>query len=432
MAGIVVVGSQWGDEGKGKITNFLAQDADVIVRYQGGDNAGHTIVFNNQKFELRSVPSGIFDINKLAVIGNGTVLNPKSLLEELAYLRSRGVETTNLKISDRAQVLFSYHKLFDILQETAKKENKIGTTGNGIGPAYADKMARTGIRMCDLLDYEVLEQRIKTVVANKNELLTKIYNHAPLDADALLEEYYAYGQQLAPYVTDTAYLVDEAFKANKRVLFEGAQGVMLDIDHGTYPYVTSSNPIAGGVTTGVGIGPNKVTEVVGVSKAYTSRVGEGPFPTELVNEIGDHIREVGHEYGVVTHRPRRIGWFDSVVMRHSARVAGITKLAVNCIDVLTGIEVLKIATAYELDGKEIKYYPASFKDLERVTPIYEELPGWNEDITNIKRREDLPINAQNYLKRIEALIGVEIATFSVGPDRQQTNVLQDVWTGEQL
>lgn len=432
MAGIVVVGSQWGDEGKGKITNFLAQDADVIVRYQGGDNAGHTIVFNGQKFELRSIPSGIFDDDKIAVIGNGFVLNPQSVLEELAYLNSQGVGTDNLRISDRAQVLFSYHKLIDVLQEEAKGDDKIGTTGNGIGPAYTDKYARIGIRVCDLLDREVLTKRLHAVVAQKNELLTKIYNHAPLDADALIEEYYAYGQQLKQYVTDTAYLVDEAFRAGKKVLFEGAQGVMLDVDHGTYPYVTSSNPIAGGVTTGVGVGPTNITDVVGVVKAYTSRVGEGPFPTELLNETGDHIREVGHEYGVVTGRPRRIGWFDSVVMRHSARVSGLTKLSVNCIDVLTGIETLKIATAYELDGKEIKYYPASFKDLERVTPIYEELPGWTEDITKVTKLEDLPENARNYLKRIEELVGVELATFAVGPDRDQTNVLLNVWTGEKF
>lgn len=432
MAGIVVVGSQWGDEGKGKITNFLAQDADVIVRYQGGDNAGHTIVFNGQKFELRSIPSGIFDDDKLAVIGNGFVLNPKSVLEELEYLNSQGVTTDNLRISDRAQVLFSYHKLIDVLQENAKGSDKIGTTGNGIGPAYTDKYARVGIRVCDLLDREVLTKRLNAAIKQKNELLVKIYNHEPLDADALIEEYYAYGQKLKQYVTDTAYLVDEAFSAGKKVLFEGAQGVMLDIDHGTYPYVTSSNPIAGGVTTGVGVGPTKITDVVGVAKAYTSRVGEGPFPTELLDEIGDNIREVGHEYGVVTGRPRRIGWFDSVVMRHSARVSGLTKLSVNCIDVLTGIKTLKIATAYELDGKEIKYYPASFNDLKRVKPIYEELPGWTEDITKVTKRDDLPINAQNYLKRIEELVGVEIATFAVGPDRDQTNVLLNVWTGEKF
>lgn len=432
MSGIVVVGSQWGDEGKGKITNFLAQDADVIVRYQGGDNAGHTIVFNGQKFELRSIPSGIFDDDKIAVIGNGFVLNPSSVLEELKYLNSQGVGTDNLRISDRAQVLFSYHKLIDVLQEEAKGDDKIGTTGNGIGPAYTDKYARVGIRVCDLLDRDVLAKRLRAVVAQKNELLTKIYNHAPLDVEALIEEYYGYGQQLKQYVTDTAYLVDEAFSAGKKVLFEGAQGVMLDVDHGTYPYVTSSNPIAGGVTTGVGVGPTKITDVVGVVKAYTSRVGEGPFPTELLNATGDHIREVGHEYGVVTGRPRRIGWFDSVVMRHSARVSGLTKLSINCIDVLTGIETLKIATAYELDGKEIKYYPASFKDLERVKPVYEELPGWTEDITNVTKLEDLPENARNYLKRVEELVGVELATFAVGPDRDQTNVLLNVWTGEKF
>ncbi|QIL51095.1 adenylosuccinate synthase [Weissella coleopterorum] len=428
MAGVVVVGGQWGDEGKGKITNFIAQEADMVVRYQGGNNAGHTIYVDGQKFELSSIPSGIFDPQKLAVIANGCVVNPKALLEELSQIQNQAVQTTNLRISDRAHVIFPYHLALDQLADQKKGNQKIGTTGRGIGPAYMDKAARTGIRMIDLLDEEVLRERLEAVLAEKNEILAKIYQHSGFEVETLVQEFLAYGAKLRPYITDTAVLVNDYLQAGRRVLFEGAQGALLDIDHGTYPYVTSSSPIGGGATIGAGVGPTKIQNVIGVMKAYTSRVGDGPFPTELFDATGDQIREVAHEYGVVTGRPRRIGWLDTVVMRHAARVGGFTHLSLNSLDVLSGIKVLKLAVAYEIDGEKITHYPASFKDLERVKPVYEELPGWDEDITEVKRRSDLPQNAQRYLARVEELIETPLYTFAVGPSNEQTNILFDLWT----
>lgn len=426
MSSIVVVGSQWGDEGKGKITDFLSEQADVVARYQGGDNAGHTIVFKGETYKLHLIPSGIFYSDKLSVIGNGVVLNPKSLVEELHYLHDRNVPTDNLRISNRAHVILPYHILIDQLQEQAKSA-KIGTTNKGIGPAYMDKAERIGIRVADLLDKETFEEKLRQNLVEKNQLITKLYDHAPLQFDDIFEAYYEYGQEIKTYVTDTSVVINDAIDAGKHVLFEGAQGVMLDIDHGTYPFVTSSNPVAGGVTIGSGVGPSKIDEVVGACKAYTSRVGDGPFPTELNNETGDFIREAGHEYGTVTKRPRRIGWFDSVVMRHAKRVSGLTHLSLNCLDVLTGLKTLKIATAYKLDGETIYHYPANLKEINKCEPIYEEFPGWDDDITGVKDFNDLPVNAQNYVKRLAELVGVDIATFSVGPDRTQTNVLIDAW-----
>lgn len=426
MSSIVVVGSQWGDEGKGKITDFLSHDADVVARYQGGDNAGHTIVFNHETFKLRLIPSGIFYANKISVIGNGVVLNPKSLVNELKYLHNRGISTDNLKISNRAHIILPYHILIDQLQESAKV-NKIGTTNKGIGPAYMDKAERIGIRVADLLEKETFAEKLKQNLTEKNRLLSKMYDQEPLKFSDIFNEYYEYGQILKPYVTDTSVIINEALDQNKHVLFEGAQGVMLDIDHGTYPFVTSSNPVAGGVTIGSGVGPWRINEVIGVCKAYTSRVGEGPFPTELNDSTGDFIRETGHEYGTVTKRPRRIGWFDSVVMRHAKRVSGLSHLSLNCLDVLTGLKTVKIAKAYKLNGKIIYNYPASLHEIEQCKPIYDELPGWNEDITHIKDFSDLPLNAQNYVKRVSELVGVNLATFSVGPDRIQTHVLVDIW-----
>lgn len=426
MSSIVVVGSQWGDEGKGKITDFLSHDADVVARYQGGDNAGHTIVFNHETFKLRLIPSGIFYANKISVIGNGVVLNPKSLVNELKYLHNRGISTDNLKISNRAHIILPYHILIDQLQESAKV-NKIGTTNKGIGPAYMDKAERIGIRVADLLEKETFAEKLKQNLTEKNRLLSKMYDQEPLKFSDIFNEYYEYGQILKPYVTDTSVIINEALDQNKHVLFEGAQGVMLDIDHGTYPFVTSSNPVAGGVTIGSGVGPWRINEVIGVCKAYTSRVGEGPFPTELNDSTGGFIRETGHEYGTVTKRPRRIGWFDSVVMRHAKRVSGLSHLSLNCLDVLTGLKTVKIAKAYKLNGKIIYNYPASLHEIEQCKPIYDELPGWNEDITHVKDFSDLPLNAQNYVKRISELVGVNLATFSVGPDRIQTHVLVDIW-----
>ena len=428
MSSVVVVGTQWGDEGKGKITDFLSEKAEYVARYQGGDNAGHTIQFGGETYKLHLIPSGIFSPEKLCIIGNGVVVNPKSLVTELAYLHERNITTDNLRISDRAHVILPYHIELDRLQEEAKGDKKIGTTIKGIGPAYMDKAARVGIRIADLLDREVFEERLRINLEDKNRQFTKLYDANPMNFEEIFEEYYEYGQQIKQYVCDTSVLLNDALDNGKRVLFEGAQGVMLDIDQGTYPFVTSSNPLAGGVTIGSGVGPSKVTKVVGVCKAYTSRVGDGPFPTELFDEIGSRIREVGREYGTTTGRPRRVGWFDSVVMRHSKRVSGITNLCLNSIDVLTGLETVKICVAYrKSNGEEISYYPASLVELGQCEPVYEELPGWTEDITGCRKLEELPIEAQNYVRRVSELVGLKISTFSVGPDRNQTNILEDVW-----
>lgn len=428
MSSVVVVGTQWGDEGKGKITDFLSENAEVIARYQGGDNAGHTIVFGGVTYKLHLIPSGIFSSKKISVIGNGVVVNPKALIKELAYLHERGISTDNLRISDRAHVILPYHIQLDQLQEESKGENKIGTTIKGIGPAYMDKVSRVGIRIADLLDKELFEEQLRRNLEEKNRLFTKLYDSTEIAFEDVFEEYYQYGQEIKKYVTDTSVILNEALDAGKNVLFEGAQGVMLDIDQGTYPFVTSSNPVAGGVTIGSGVGPSKVNKVVGVCKAYTSRVGDGPFPTELHDEIGQRIRDIGKEYGTTTGRPRRIGWFDAVVMRHSKRVSGITNLSLNSIDVLSGLDMVKICTAYERNGEKILHYPASLKELAECTPIYEELPGWNEDITNCRSLEELPENARNYVNRISELVGVRISTFSVGPGREQTNILEDIWS----
>ncbi|MDR0691202.1 MAG: adenylosuccinate synthase [Streptococcaceae bacterium] len=427
MASVVVVGTQWGDEGKGKITDFLSENAEVIARYQGGDNAGHTIIIDSMKYKLHLIPSGIFYKDKISVIGNGMVVNPKSLVEELAYLHDAGIVTDSLRISDRAHVILPYHIELDRLQEEAKGENKIGTTIKGIGPAYMDKAARVGIRIADLLDKEIFAKRLRSNLEEKNRQFTKMYDGKTMEFAEIFAEYYEYGQNIKQYVTDTSIILNDALDQGKRVLFEGAQGVMLDVDQGTYPFVTSSNPVAGGVTIGSGVGPSKINKVVGVCKAYTSRVGDGPFPTELFDDVGDKIREVGKEYGTTTGRARRVGWFDSVVMRHSKRVSGITNLSLNSIDVLTGIATLKICVAYDFDGKQILHYPASLKELRRCKPIYEKLSGWTEDITKVRSLEELPENARNYVRRVGELVGVRISTFSVGPDREQTNVLESVW-----
>ncbi|MCG1191020.1 adenylosuccinate synthase [Staphylococcus epidermidis] len=427
MSSIVVVGTQWGDEGKGKITDFLAEQADVIARFSGGNNAGHTIQFGGETYKLHLVPSGIFYKDKLAVIGNGVVVDPVALLKELDGLNERGISTDNLRISNRAQVILPYHLAQDEYEERRRGDNKIGTTKKGIGPAYVDKAQRIGIRMADLLEKETFERRLKENIEYKNAYFKGMFNETCPTFDEIFDEYYAAGQRLKDYVTDTAKILDDAKVANEKVLFEGAQGVMLDIDHGTYPFVTSSNPVAGNVTVGTGVGPTSVSKVIGVCKSYTSRVGDGPFPTELFDEDGHHIREVGREYGTTTGRPRRVGWFDSVVLRHSRRVSGITDLSINSIDVLTGLDTVKICTAYELDGEKITEYPANLDQLRRCKPIFEELPGWTEDITGCRSLDELPKNARNYLERISELCGVHISIFSVGPDREQTNLLEQLW-----
>lgn len=427
MSSVVVVGTQWGDEGKGKITDFLSENAEVIARYQGGNNAGHTIKFNGETYKLHLIPSGIFNKEKISVIGNGMVVDPKALVAELAYLHEKGVTTDNLRISNRAHVILPYHLKLDEVEELRKGANKIGTTKKGIGPAYMDKAARVGIRIADLLDREIFEEKLQQNLEEKNRLFERIYETEGFKKEDILDEYYEYGQQIQKYVCDTSVVLNDALDEGKRVLFEGAQGVMLDIDQGTYPFVTSSNPVAGGVTIGSGVGPSKITHVVGVCKAYTSRVGDGPFPTELDNEIGNTIREVGREYGTTTGRPRRVGWFDSVVVRHARRVSGLTDLSLNSIDVLTGIETLKICTAYRYKDEVITEYPANLRILSQCEPIYEELPGWTEDITGVKSLDELPVNARHYVERVTQLTGVPLTTFSVGPDRMQTNVVRSPW-----
>ena len=427
MSSVVVVGTQWGDEGKGKITDFLSQNAEVVARYQGGNNAGHTIKFDNMTYKLHLIPSGIFFKDKICVLGNGMVIDPKAFIEEIAYLHEHGVSTDNLRISNRAHVILPYHLDLEILQEEEKGENKIGTTKKGIGPAYMDKAARTGIRIADLLGKAAFREKLEQNLKEKNRLFEKVYEVEPLKIEPILEAYYEYGQQMMPYVVDTSVVLNDAIDDGRRVLFEGAQGVMLDIDQGTYPFVTSSNPIAGGVTIGSGVGPTKINHVVGVSKAYTTRVGDGPFPTELQDEIGNQIREIGREYGTTTGRARRVGWFDSVVVRHARRVSGITDLSLNSIDVLTGIETLKVCTAYRYNGEIMKEFPASLSVLAQCEPVYEEMPGWTEDITGVRSLDELPDNARHYLERISQLTEIPLSIFSVGPDRSQTNVVRSVY-----
>ncbi|MEX2415517.1 MAG: adenylosuccinate synthase [Paenibacillaceae bacterium] len=427
MTTVVVVGTQWGDEGKGKITDFLAESADVVARYQGGNNAGHTIIIKDKKYKVHLIPSGIFYDDKLCVIGNGMVINPAALLDEIKYIQDNGYTTQNLKISDRAHVIMPYHITLDVLEEAQKGEQKIGTTLKGIGPCYMDKAARNGIRIADLLDNEVFEPKLRAAVASKNKWIEQVYGSNGLNADEILEEYTQYAEQIRPYVTDTSVVLNDAIDDGRKVLFEGAQGVMLDIDHGTYPFVTSSNPSAGGVCIGSGVGPTKIQQVIGVAKAYTSRVGDGPFPTEQNNEVGDRIREIGHEYGTTTGRPRRVGWFDSVVVRHARRVSGITGLSLNSIDVLSGLKTVKICTAYKYQGQIIDYYPASLSVLNQCQAIYEELPGWEEDITRARTLAELPQNARRYVERVSELTGIPIAIFSVGRNRDQTNQVVTIY-----
>lgn len=421
MTATVVIGSQWGDEGKGKVTDYLSGKADIVVRYQGGNNAGHSIEFGGKKFALKLIPSGIFSGNPV-VLANGMVINPKALLEEMEYLNKQGIDTKQIYISDRAHVILPYHLEIDMIQEQRRGKNSIGTTKKGIGPAYVDKYARIGIRMGEFVDEELFHARLEEVLALKKSEFPEL----TFSVEDIFNEYKEYAKVLKPMVCDTAILLDEAFQANKNVLFEGAQGAMLDIDYGTYPFVTSSHPGATGVSEGTGIGPINITHSVGIIKAYTTRVGAGPFPTELFDDVANQIRETGHEYGTVTKRPRRIGWFDAVVVNQSRRMSSLTGLAIMLLDVLSGLDTIKICVAYKLDGKIIHGLPSTIKDIERVEPIYEEMPGWQEDISQVKSFEELPVNAQNYLNRISELVHCPIYLFSVGPDREQTVIMNEI------
>ncbi|MCI6458932.1 MAG: adenylosuccinate synthase [Clostridiales bacterium] len=428
MKTVAVVGSQWGDEGKGKVIDFLATQADVVVRGQGGNNAGHTLVVDGKKFALRLIPSGILNPNTINVIGNGIVFDPKGFFEEIEMLESNGISTKNIKISDRAHIVFPYHKELDGLAEEARGDNKIGTTKKGIGPCYMDKTERSGIRVCDLMDKEIFAKKLKLQVDAKNKLVTGVYGkEAMFDFDEIYNEFIVYAEKMRPYVEDTTVIVYDAIKANKKVLFEGAQGTLLDLDLGTYPFVTSSHPTSGGFAVGAGVGPNMIKDVVGIVKAYTTRVGEGPFVTELFDETGERIRTQGREFGTVTGRARRCGWFDAVIVKYAARVNGITSISFMLLDVLTGFDKIKICTAYKMGDKIINNFPASLEDLAKCEPVYEELDGWNEDLTNIEKFEDLPENAKKYIARIEELIDVNIDLVSVGPNRTQTIIRRNIF-----
>ena len=422
MAAFIVLGAQWGDEGKGKMTDYLAEDADLVVRFQGGNNAGHTVVVGEDEYKLHLIPSGILYKDKLNVIGNGVVIDPEALFSEIEYLENLGVSVTpeRLLVSDRAQVIMPYHKILDGLKEKARGKNDIGTTGKGIGPCYTDKAERSGIRICDLLNKEALKHRLEENIHMKNEVIVNIFNEKPIDFDEVYNKYIEFGERIRPFVKDISVEIYNSIKKDKNVLFEGAQGMLLDIDYGSYPYVTSSNTIAGGVCTGAGIGPTMITNAVGIGKAYTTRVGKGPFPTELNDEMGEHIRNVGREYGVTTGRARRCGWLDLVILKSTARICGLTSLAITKMDTLAGINKIKVCVGYELDGNRIDYFPASLDDVARCNPIYEEFDGWDEGIANARTYDELPDNAKKYLDNIEKFTDTKISIVSVGPRRDQT------------
>lgn len=422
MRTIVVVGTQWGDEGKGKITDILAEKAEIIVRFQGGNNAGHTIVIGDKVFKLHLIPSGILNPGKIYVIGNGLVVDPSVLIAEMEGLEKQGIDISGLRISDRAHVIMPYHRRLDALEEE-KRIQKIGTTRRGIGPAYFDKISRTGIRMGELISRDEFADKLKIALSLKNEIFEKIYGVEPLDYNKILEEYQEYALKIKDRVIDTSVIINEALEKDRAVLFEGAQGAMLDIDHGTYPFVTSSNTTAGAACVGAGVGPGKIGKVVGIIKAYTTRVGEGPFPTEFYGSLSDQLREAGGEYGTTTGRPRRIGWLDAVALRFAGRINGLTHGVITKLDVLCGLEKIKICTGYKYGGKIIEEWPASQSILNNCEPIYEEMEGWEEDLSKIDHYEDFPIQAKNYVKRIAQLTGLEIPVVSVGPRRDQTKII---------
>jgi adenylosuccinate synthase len=426
MPAIVLLGAQWGDEGKGKATDLLGDRVDYVVRYQGGNNAGHTVVIGDQKYALHLLPSGILSPNVIPVIGNGVVIDPAVLLTEIKGLNERGIDTSKLKISTNAHLITPYHRTIDKVSERFLGKSKIGTTGRGIGPAYADKINRIGIRVQDLFDPSILKQKIEAALHDKNQILIKVFNRKGITVDEVLDEYLGYAQILKPYVADTALLLDQALKSGKNVLLEGSQGTLLDVDHGTYPFVTSSNPTAGGASTGSGIGPTKITRVIGILKAYTTRVGSGPFPTELFDEDGEALRKIGGEVGVTTGRNRRCGWFDAPIARYAVRVNGLTDFFLTKLDVLTGWEKIPVCVAYEVDGVRVEELPASQTDFHHAKPIYEYLHGWKENISKAKSVEDLPNNAKEYVKFLEKVSGAPISAIGVGPGRDETIVVRNL------
>ena len=427
MATAMVLGTQWGDEGKGKIVDYLAQKADVVIRSQGGNNAGHTVVADGQSFALRLLPSGILFSEKTCIIGNGVVVNPEVLLEEIDGMVKKGVTISKLEVSTRAHVIMPYHIRIDEEDEKLRGDDKIGTTKNGIGPCYADKINRVGIRIGDLMDRDVFYQKLKTNLELTTRLFATYYNCEGFDFEEIFTKYTALAERIRPYVKDTEYSANQYIKEGKKVLFEGAQATMLDLDHGTYPFVTSSNPTAGGACVGSGVGPRMMSNIIGVVKAYTTRVGAGPFPAEQSNKIGEYLRETGHEFGTVTGRSRRCGWFDSVVVRYAAMLNSLDYLAITRLDILDGLDTINICKGYMYKGIELKEYPESLNILQDVEPVYEELPGWKPDISGCKSYDELPENARYYVERISQLVGVPLGIVSVGPDRSQTIVLHDVF-----
>ncbi len=422
MPGLVLLGAQWGDEGKGKVTDYLSGLADYVVRYQGGNNAGHTVVVHGEEFKLRLIPSGIIGGHAECVIGNGVVVDLNVLMKEINYLKEKRVDVSRLKISDRAHLIMPYHIKQDELEEAAKGDAKIGTTKNGIGPCYMDKCARIGIRMADLLDENLFLRRLKEALVIKNAQLTKLYGIEPFQAEAIFEDFADIRAFVAPFICDTSLLLADAYQSGKKIVFEGAQGTLLDLDHGTYPYVTSSNPTSGYACVGAGVSPMMINEVLGIVKAYTTRVGEGPFPTEQSNDIGEHLQKKGFEFGTVTGRTRRCGWLDVPILNYAIRISGMTQLALMKLDVLDELPEIKICTGYRLNGTIIQHFPASLEDLEALEPVYETMSGWQTNTTRCRSYEELPKEARAYIERIETLTGVPVNIVAVGPGREETIV----------
>ncbi len=420
MANTCVIGLQWGDEGKGKIIDILAKDYDIIARYQGGGNAGHTLIIGDEKFIFHLIPSGILHQDKKCVIGNGIVFDPKLFLEEIEGLAKKNIDVTgNLFISDRAHVVFPYHKKLDLLQEKQKGNSMIGTTGRGIGPCYTDKISRDGIRVAELLDKEHFKDKLQKTVEEKNRIFVKLYDDEPVSWEEIYEEYCRYADKIAPFVCDTVDLMARAINDNKSILFEGAQGALLDVDFGTYPFTTSSNTTSGGISSGIGVSPKQIHNIIGITKAYTTRVGSGPFPTEVDGEEGEHIRKKGGEFGSTTGRPRRCGWFDAVAIQHSVRISGVDSLIVTKLDVLDDQKTIKVCTGYKYNETLYNTFPADIDILNNCEPVYEEVPGWNADTTSIRSVENLPEKARDYIKTIEEIVGVKVKMISVGPERSQ-------------
>jgi adenylosuccinate synthase len=426
MTAIALLGAQWGDEGKGKATDLLGEKVDYVVRYQGGNNAGHTVVIRDQKYALHLLPSGILSPGVIPVIGNGVVIDPSVLFEEIKGLNERGIDTSKLRISYNAHLITPYHRTIDKVSERFLGNSKIGTTGRGIGPAYADKINRIGIRVQDLFDPSILRQKIEGALRDKNQVLIKVFNRKGLEVDEVVDEYLRYAELFRPYVDDTSLLLNRALDQGKNILLEGSQGTLLDVDHGTYPFVTSSNPTAGGACTGSGIGPTRISRVIGIIKAYTTRVGSGPFPTELFDDDGEKLRSIGGEVGVTTGRARRCGWYDALIARYAVRVNGLTDLFLTKLDVLTGWEKIPVCVAYEVDGRRVEELPASQSDFHHAKPIYEYLPGWSEDISKAKNLDQLPTNARAYVKYLEEISGAPVSAVGVGQERDQTIVVREL------